>query len=101
MILHPLRCAAVRDLPEPIACIEVDSGNSGPWRFNDGQPLDVWRHAGRPDHLDIGLASLGLLHTVHRSIRSRGGPDVQEPGFGIKRATFPVNAARTREREGA
>src|SRR5262249_41223631 len=101
MILHPFRCAAVRDLPERIASIEVKGGDPGPWWCADGYPLQRRPHAARADHLDIGFSRLGLLHSVHRSFGPCGGSDVQEPGLGIKRATFPVHTARTWECEGA
>src|SRR5262245_47950522 len=100
MIFYPLRCAAVRDLPEPIASIKVDGGDPGPWWFDDRQPLDIWCNAPGADHLDVRLARLRLLHAIHCGVRTRGRPDVQESRLGIKRAAFPVDSPRTGECEG-
>src|SRR5262245_2621161 len=101
MIFHPLWRAAVGDLPQRVARIEVDGRDAGPWWFDDGQSLKRWRHAGRADHLDVGLARLGLFHAVYRGVRPSGGPDVQESGLGIDGAAFPIHAAGTREGQSA
>src|SRR5215475_14413484 len=101
MILHPLRRTAIRDLPERIARIQVDGGDPGPWRFDDRQSLDVWRHAGRADHLDVGLTRLWLFQPVDRGVGPRCGTDVQESGLGIKCTAFPVDTTRTGESESA
>src|SRR5215208_3063187 len=71
MILHRRRRIAVGNLPRDVASIEIDGGDPSPWRFDDRQSLDQWRHTAGADHLDIRLTRFWSRQPVDCGIGAR------------------------------